>query len=316
MNSLVEKLRTDGNLVGLRTRPARALIGWMAERDAQILLGIPMSPVTPSREHVQRVQEAHKAVRSRPIDIDQAHALSDPGEELRHYLAEFNKHPSSKQHITSGCTFKIANLRQICAIQPIVHSDYTDGSDRFSDLIRGAVQENMVSIAKITLPIPVSIEVPMQFDQQKNAWMLDTENPDTRIVGPFSSPIELAPGMFGMAYGFCIALLPSFVQVVLYRGRYFLKDGYHRSLALLARGITSIPVLFQEISESQSLRVSGRFPDETILGAHPPLFPDYLREDVAAAVSHLAFQKSVMIQCAESRSWGCGFRGKAGEFRN
>jgi hypothetical protein len=304
MNNLVKKLYTDGNLVGLKTRPARALIGWMDEREAQILLGIPLNPGEPSPEHVQRVQEAHAAVRSRPAGIEQTEALSYVGEELREYLTEFQQHPICKQYIANGWTIRMANLNQICPLQPIVHLDYIDHSDHFKKLLQHAVQEDILSIVRITLPIPAPIELPMQFDQRKNAWVLQSRNPDARIVAHFSSRVELAPGLFGMGYGFCIALPPSLVQVVLYRGRYFLKDGYHRSLALLEKGIAHIPVLFHEIPQSQDLKVEGRFPDETILGAHPPLFPDYLREDVAAVVTHLAFQKEIMIQSTENQTWG------------
>jgi hypothetical protein len=303
MVDLVEKLRRDGNFVGLKTRPARALIGWMPEREAQTMLGIPLAPVTPLPEHVQRVKKAHAAVRCRPAGIDQTHVLSDVGEELRDYLAEFQGHPYYK-YMAGGCTIRIADLNQICAIQPIVHLDYSDLSERFGTLTQQAVRDDMLSLIKITLPIPTPAELPVQFDQQKNAWNLQSRDPNTRIMGHFSARVELAPGLFGMGYGFCIALPPSFVHVVLYRGRYFLRDGYHRSLALLAKGITHIPVLFQEILGSQNLEAEGRFPDETILGTHPPRLPDYLRDDVAAAGFHLAPQKTIVIQSMENRTWG------------
>jgi hypothetical protein len=301
---LTEKLRKDGNLAGLKTRPARALIGWMPERDAQTILGIPLNVVTPLPEHVQRVREAHAAVRSRPCGIDQARLLSDTPTELSEYIAELQEHPWYKTQLARGGTLRIANLNEICALQPVVHLDYLDHSDHFRKLNRQAVQEDMRSLIQITLPMSAPAELPVRFDQEKNAWVLQDGNPQARIMGHFNTRVELTPGLFGIGYGFCIALLPSFVQVVLYRGRYFLKDGYHRSLALLEKGITHIPVMFQELLESQALEVQGRLPDETILGAHPPLFSDYLRDDVAAAVSHLASQKTITIQSMESWAWG------------
>lgn len=129
-----------------------------------------------------------------------------------------------------------------------------------------------------------------------------SRNPHTQIVGHFSTRVELAPGRFGMGYGFCIALRPSFVQVVRYRGRYFLTDGYHRALALLEKGITHIPVIVHEILGSQNLELAERLPDETILGTHPPRLPDYLRDDVAAAGFHGASQTTIMIQSIENRT--------------
>ena len=304
MNNLVEKLARDGNLVGLKMRPARALIGWMPQRDAEVLLGLPNAPVRPLPEHVQRVKEAHAAVKSRPIGVDQTHAFSDIGEDAHDCLAEIQKHPLYKRYAASGGTIRIADLNEICALQPIVHLDYAEHSDRFSELIQQAAQRDIISLAKITLPAATPQKLPVQFDGQKKAWILQSENPDLRIMGNFSAPVELAPGLFGMGYGFCIALLPSFVQAVLYRGRYFLKDGYHRSLALFEKGITRIPVIFQEIPASQKLEVEGRFPDETILGAHPPRLTDYLRDDVAAAAFDLASQKTITIQSTENRTWG------------
>jgi hypothetical protein len=304
MDILTEKLRKDGNLVGLKTRPARALIGWMPKQEAQLMLGIPLNVLTPLPEHARRVRDAHRAVRSRPIGIDQTHVLSDVGQELRDYLAELQEHPSYKPHIASGCSIRIANLNEICALQPVVHLDYLDHSDHLRKLTQQAVQEDLLSLIKITLPISTAVELPVQPDQQRNAWILQLKDPHARIVGHFNTRVEVRPGLFGMAYGFCVALPPSFVHVVLYRGRYFLSDGYHRSLALLEKGITHIPVMFQELLESQSLTVEGRFPDETLLGTHPPLFSDYLRDDVAASVSHLASQKTILIQSVENQAWG------------
>ena len=56
MDNLLEKLRSDGNLVGMTVRPARALIGWMDEEDAQLLLALPMTSQVSLPEHVERVK--------------------------------------------------------------------------------------------------------------------------------------------------------------------------------------------------------------------------------------------------------------------
>ena len=94
------------------------------------------------------------------------------------------------------------------------------------------------------------------------------------------------------------------MQVVLYRGRYFLKDGHHRSLALLERGISRVPVVLLELSPAEKLEVEGRFPDKMLLGPHPPVLSDYLRDDVAAACFNRATEKTITIKAAEDLKWG------------
>lgn len=303
-NDLATQLRTRGNFAGLKTRPARALIGWIRERDALILLGIPLRPLNPSPADVRRVAVALAAVDSRAPSIDQRHAVSEIDDALLNYALEIEKQPHYKNYLKNGCTLRIAQLPDICALQPIVHLDYADFAGDFAERIERANPQDIVSVARITLPLTVPAPPPVHIESQKHAWTLHSANPDIRILTNFSGRIEVAPGLFAMGYGFCIAQPISVVQVVLYRGRYFLKDGYHRCLALLQRGITRVPVIFQGLDETQMLVVEGRFADEVILGEHPPKLTDYLRDDVAARISALSFSKTVVIRAEESHSWG------------
>jgi len=304
MNNLATQLLTSGNFVGLKTRPARALIGWLTERDAQILLGIPLHPVEPSPADIQRVALAHAAVASRAPGIDQIHAVSAIDDALRDYALEIEKQPHYRNYLTHGCTLRIAHLPDLCALQPIVHLDYAASAEHFPELIERVDPQDMVSVARVTLPLTAPAPPRVSFESQQRAWTVHSANPDIRILTNFSGRIEMAPGLFAMGYGFCVAQPISVTQVVLYRGRYFLKDGYHRCLALLQRGISRVPVIFQDLGETQALAVEGRFGDEVILGEHPPKFADYLRNDVVAAVSALAFSKTVVIRAEESHSWG------------
>jgi hypothetical protein len=286
--NLAEKLQRDGTLAGLKLRPARALIGWMPQRDAETLLAIPA--IAPAPEQVRQVQAAHAAVSARSSGMDQTGAISETGDEAQDYLTDFR----NKSQLSAGRSIQMADLTRLAAVQPVVHLD----DSRHFDL---PSTPDLVSLAKITLPMPTRIELPVEFDPQKRAWILDSANPDACVMGHFRTPVEIAPGVFGTGYGFCIAALPSVVQVVRFRGRYFLKDGYHRSLALLQKGIAKIPVIFEE---TDKLEIAGRFSDEIILGDRPPCLPDYLEDNVSAAVSHLAVHKAITIECSEQLRWG------------
>jgi len=298
------QLRDHGNPTGLRLRPAKALIGWMEKPEAQVALGIPEHVLPPLPEYARKVEQARAAVRARPVGVDQTHAISDTGPELSDYVAEFEKHPDYKPLLISGCTVRIANLLDICAVQPIVHSDYAEHAGELAKLLEQAQPDDMVSVARITLPLTTPVQPAMRFEAQQNAWITHSANPGARIAGHFDARLELRPGVFGMGYGFCVVLPPSFLQVVLYRGRYFLKDGYHRSVLLLRKGIAQAPVIFEELEPNKTLVVEGRFPDAVILSDRPPRLSDYLRDDVAAAVSHLAFNKTITIHAEERRAWG------------
>ena len=311
MDLLAQKLRRDGNLTGLKMRPARALIGWMPEREAHAVLALPLTPTTPAPEHIERVQAARAAVWSRPAGLPQTHVLSHVGPELDPYLAELEADPRFQPYAQAGWQVRLANLNQICALQPLVHLDYPDLNDpahsaSLSPIAQHPphpVETDLLTLAKITLPFTNPSEVPAQLDPQRHAWVFESPNPDTRIVGRFSTRVELTPGMFVMGYGFCVAMMPSFVQVVLYRGRYFLKDGYHRSLAFLNKGITQIPVLFRAIPDSETLLIEGALPEEITLGPRPPRLTDYLRDDVSASTLSPAFGKTITIQPLERLNW-------------
>src|SRR5437899_9406713 len=63
--------------------------------------------------------------------------------------------------------------------------------------------------------------------------------------------------MSATVFGFIVKHYPSFVQVVDYNGRRFLRDGYHRCYGLLAKGSTTIPCVS---IQSNTLKQTG--PDQ------------------------------------------------------
>ena len=163
----------------------------------------------------------------------------------------------------------------------------------------------MAELAAITLPIRAGAEpLPLQFDGMRNTWMIASRNPNLRIVGQFNGPVD-APGGQVMAVGFAVSITASFVQVIRYRGRLLLRYGYHRSLGLLAQGITHVPVLFREFGQFEQLGLGpGMLPGVSYLGDRPPLLSDYLSEVVSAEVDLPASQKMLVIQGIEMNPLG------------
>ena len=74
------------------------------------------------------------------------------------------------------------------------------------------------------------------------------------------------------------------VQVVKYKNRYILKNGYHRACQLLKAGETHIPAIVREIVNQNEVGWKERFFDKqtVITRQRPPTVSDFLSD---AAVS-------------------------------
>jgi hypothetical protein len=155
---------------------------------------------------------------------------------------------------------------------------------------------NICSIAAVSLPVPSSGELPAQFDESKKVWLFSAPNPNLRITGHFGGQVQ--PGVFG--FGFIVAISPSFLQVARFQGRLFLRDGYHRAVGFLQRGIGVVPVFTRELGGLESLNLPpGMLPQGAYFGDRPPTVPDYLDDSVSVQVQLPAFQKMLVIQGLE-----------------
>jgi hypothetical protein len=294
MVSTTQQSLATANQLAHVTRPARALIGWMSQQEGQLCLGGRQVQNAQKPEYISKVQTAKTAVQKRPLGVDQSEVLAEVPPELQEYLTTFQSQDAFKPFATEKWLPKIADLRKVCALQPVVFWDHAE------ERATSANPQEMLSVAKITLPIPDRAEIPLQYEPTRNTWMITSRNPNLKIVGNFSAPIQ---GFTGC--GFLIAVNASFVQVVLHRGRYLLRDGYHRSLGLLARGITKVPVLYREFSDYEELGLpAGMLEGQSYLGERPPLLEDYLNNDVASEVLLPASQKMIVIQGMEMNPLG------------
>jgi hypothetical protein len=73
-----------------------------------------------------------------------------------------------------------------------------------------------------------------------------------------------------------------YVEVASYRGRWFLRDGYHRSFRLLNRGIHFVPaVLVQAETLTQMGAVGSQFfAEEILFSRRPPMVEDFLDDEM------------------------------------
>lgn len=271
-------------------RPARALVAWMAQPEAQLVLAGRRLDMANRPEHVERATAARTFLASRPRGCDQTGIVADPTADLQEHLAQFLSSSGAQTYLSQGWSVKIVDLSRVCALQPIIFSDHADER-------AAPVQPNDIrSIAAVSLPLQTSSGLPAQFDEVQKAWMIASRNPNLRLVGQFAG--EVQPGQIG--FGFIVSVLASYVQVALFRGRFVLRDGYHRSLGLLKRGIKNVPVLVREYSQYEDLGLpTGMLSQAAYLGDQPPVLMDYLDDSVAANVLLPGSQKMIVIHGME-----------------
>ena len=153
VSSTLETIAT-GNELAHVTRPAKGLIGWMSQNEAQLLLAGRRVDRANNPEYVSKAQEAIAAVQSRPVGIDQSDLISDTPSHLDEYLNQFKSHDAFNAFRNEGWDFKIADLSKVCAAQPVVFWDHA--TERTIEATEG----DLLSIAKVTLPLPEKAEIP------------------------------------------------------------------------------------------------------------------------------------------------------------
>lgn len=71
---------------------------------------------------------------------------------------------------------------------------------------------------------------------------------------------------------------PNFVQVVQFKDRYILKNGYHRAFQLMRAGEEYVPALVREVGsyEETGGAKPGFFSPQIVMADRPPVLPDFM----------------------------------------
>lgn len=276
-------------------RPARALLGWMSPEEGCLALASRRIDKASNTEFLTRVTLARSNAARRPKFSDQKELLTEPPRELSEHIAKLQLAEGSAAMFAGGWTVKIADLSKVIGLQPCIYSDHAEERTGKID------SSKMTSIAEISLPLPSHDQVPTQYDEAQQVWLVSSRNPNLKIVGNLAAPVK--PGV--TAFGFLVSVMPSFVQVALYQGRLVLRDGYHRSLGCLRRGINKVPVFYKEFGQFEDIGIGpGMLPTSSYLGDKPPYLTDYSADDVSADVMLPASQKMVLIHGIETSVLG------------
>ncbi len=291
MSTSVTSTQVQGDIQLLR--PARALVGWMNPQDAAQWLAGPGRPV--ETQHNDAVADAQAIVASRPDGFDQSNAIFDTPPELSAHVDALQHNTGSALYFAEGFQVKLVNLSKIIGTQRQILTD--DANQRVAEID----PKDITSIASVTLPLHEPKPLTCNFDTEKKTWVFSSANPNLRVVGQFNGQVQ--PGVH--AFGFAVAVSPSFLQVARYQGRYLLRDGYHRAFGCLARGITHVPAFVRDFQTLAELNPpAGLSPEASYMSSRPPLLGDYLDDTVSALSGLPVAQKVVMIQALEVATLG------------
>ena len=185
-----------------------------------------------------------------------------------------------------GWELTIVDLTQIRAFQPIVALD-DPRCDKFD------VSASPPELAALCVP-DVPLEGPRTaFDERTGSWVLRGPTSNLRITGRFAGPVD-GTEVGSNGFGFIVSAQPSRMEVVVVGDVPVLRDGYHRAVGLLARGVTKVPALVS-ISD-HVLDESVGFPLETVTAPDGPRLTDFLDENVSRSVPVARTERVLLIQ--------------------
>jgi hypothetical protein len=142
-------------------------------------------------------------------------------------------------------------------------------------------------------------------DPDGKGFTISSVNPNLRIAGgqvgeAMVSPGPGRPAVKMQAITLLVYMGTSYLQVVRYRDRYFLRDGYHRAARLLRQSVFIAPCIFFEAKTFEEISIPvGGFTYEALFSERPPRLTDFWDDSVTREIDQIATRKVVRIRGEE-----------------
>lgn len=135
------------------------------------------------------------------------------------------------------------------------------------------------------------IECETAHDSSTGTLLFRSNNPNLhlRFTGNPTTPICLHTGS-------------PFFEVACFRGRWFLRDGYHRAYALLTAGVFQIPAVIVHAATIEELGATQPwfFSEEVLFSEDPPRVTDFLKDQLVIAYERPPLIKTLRITMQET----------------
>lgn len=154
-----------------------------------------------------------------------------------------------------------------------------------------AVANDWPSLISLAFPSPRPVRYKSIHDAESNILQLHSDDPTLhlRTTADLTTPLAVHSG-------------GPFFEVAQYRGRWFLRDGYHRAYTLLNAGIERVPAV---IVYARGLSELGAdrpwfFPESVLFSSRPPRVTDFLNEDLTTEYHRPGTHTTIRIPFEES----------------
>ena len=284
--AMLRRLMTTAEVPTLR--PARALLGWLSDKQAKGAMTSQRRDVELTDEQRRSVEAARAAVAARASFRAASPIFGPCPETLRAHSAALYAHERFRTFRDEGWQIAMVDLTRVCVVQHTVLAE--------SDPRIGSVDpDDLSALARITLPSPNEQPLSYQIDSQRNVAVLSSLDSNLRIAGFATQQVAR-----GTLMGFIVETATSYLQVAEVGGRFVLRDGNHRAASLVRQGITRVPALFRALAHGEDLGVpKSALSPATYLGERPPTPLDYWDPVVSASVLVPRRRKFVLIQGLE-----------------
>lgn len=192
----------------------------------------------------------------------------------------------------------MVDLRGVLAFQKIIS---VEGLETRVASARMGKEQLLELCLPTNQPLPPSAAM---VDPDGKGFTLSSHNPNLRITcglgeAEVNSGSGLSPARM-QALMFMVSTGASYLQVVCYKGRYFIRDGYHRAAGLLREGINVAPCILIDARNFDEQVVLGRpqefLPYEVLFGDRPPRLTDFWDDGVAHTILRPVVRKVVRVR--------------------
>lgn len=277
----------------------RALLAWLSDLEAQhALLGHMPYPSDDLAPLVATIEGARAHLAARPAYEPQPAIV--PFDDLR--IAAAADHPELRAEFYGmDWSIGLVDLRAVLTFQKFVSTEGLDARVAEASADSGVLFELCLPSVRPKYPTA-------NFkDNDGKTFTISSLNPNLRIVGAEAQEIQVSPDpsippRAMRAIVVVLSMGAPYLQIAHWAGRYFVRDGHHRAVGLLARGTHIVPAVLIEARSWKELvggAEAGALPYDVLFGSHPPLLTDFWDNGVATDCLQPAVRKVLRVRGEE-----------------